>query len=105
MGRRVATDGGSDRPDWRVPAARCGLEVTLLALVTVYLYLHVGSPLLGGTLLVVGIAGSVGVVLWYANRLSLAWVRYASDLAERRRRERERRRRARRRREGTENDR
>jgi hypothetical protein len=98
----VVTDGGTDSgPDWKVPALRCGLEVTLLVLSVTYLYLHVGSTLLRGLLLVVGLVGSVAVLIWYVDRLSLAWVRYARTLRrrERRRRERERRERRRRRRQ------
>lgn len=93
----AATDGGDGGPDWRLAAVRCGLEVALLVLIVVYLYLHVGSTLLKGALLVVGLAGSVGILLWYVDRLSLAWVRYARNLARRERRQRERRRRERRR--------
>jgi hypothetical protein len=91
MGRTV-TDGGQSGPDWKVPAIRCGLEVTLLVLIVTYLYLHVRSTLLQGFLLVVGLAGSVAILMWYVNRLSLAWVRYARNLARQKRRQRERRR-------------
>lgn len=103
MRRDVATDGGTSGggPDWRISAVRCGLEVTLIVLSVVYLYLHVGSSLLKGALLVVGVVGSVGVLMWYVNRVSLAWVRYARSLRrrERRRQERERRERRRQRRQ------
>lgn len=97
MSNRSATDGGSGGPDWRLAAIRCGLEVTLFSLSALYLFLHVGSPLLRGLLLVVGVGGSVAIVLWYADRLALAWVQYARNLTEQRRRKRERQRRQRRR--------
>jgi hypothetical protein len=94
---RLLTDGGQSGPDWTIPAVRCGLEVTLLVLIVTYLYLHVGSTLLRGVLLVAGVAGSVAVVMWYVNRLSLAWVRYARTLSRQRRRKRDRQRERRRR--------
>lgn len=104
MSNRPVTDGGDGGPDWRLAAIRCGLEVTLFSLSALYLYLHVGSHLLRGILLVVGILESVAILLWYVDRLSLAWVKYARSLTDRKRRKRERQRRQRRR-ERPENDR
>jgi len=97
-------DGGQSGPDWTIPAIRCGLEVTLLVLIVTYLYLHVGSTVLQGVLLVVGVGGSVVIVMWYVNRFSLAWVRYARSLARQKRRRRERRRRQRRREQSERSD-
>lgn len=94
---QTATGSGGSGPDWTVPAIRCALEVTLLVLIVTYLYLHVGSTLLQGLLLVAGIGGPVAIIMWYVNRLSLAWVQYARNLARQRRRKRQRRRRQRRR--------
>ena len=47
MSPRAACDGGQSRPDWRLPAARCALEVTLILLIAAYLWLHVGSDCSG----------------------------------------------------------
>jgi hypothetical protein len=96
MARTVA-DGGGSSPDWRIPAIRSGLEVTLLLLIVAYLYLHVGSTLIKGLFLVVGLAGSVGILMWYINRLSLSWVQYARSLSRQERRKRARQRRQQRR--------
>ncbi|PSQ06442.1 hypothetical protein BRC92_00755 [Halobacteriales archaeon QS_4_69_31] len=97
MSPRAACDGGQSRPDWRLPAARCALEVTLILLIAAYLWLHIGSALLKSVVAVVGLTGAVGVVMWYVNQLSLAWVRYGQTLTRKRRRKRERKRRERRR--------
>jgi hypothetical protein len=84
------TDGGADRPDWVDPAARCGLEVALLALIAAYLWANLNSQLLQGLVAVFGIVGVVAVLFYYVNQQALAWVRYAS--AQNRRRQRKRRR-------------
>jgi hypothetical protein len=98
MAGEAATDGEADGgPNWRVPALRCGLEIALFDLIVAYIYLHVGSGLLKGLLLVVGFVGTAGILLWYVNRLSLAWVRYAQTLQRQRRRKRQRKHRQRRR--------
>jgi cell shape-determining protein MreC len=96
MSEEVTTDGGQSRPDWRVPAARCGLEVTLVLLIAAYLWLHLGSALLRGVVAVAGLVGAVATLMWYVNQLSVAWVRYASDQTKRRQRERRRKRQRRR---------
>jgi len=89
---RVATDGSGGKPDWRPAAVRCGLELSLIALSTVYLTLELGSSLLSGVVLVFGIVGSVAVLFWCLDDHVLAWVRYASSQARRRQRARERQR-------------
>jgi hypothetical protein len=105
--RERATDGGRDRPDWIEPAARCGLEVALVLLIAAYLWANIGSELLSGVIVVLGIVGAVGVLFYHVNRQAMAWVRYASDRSrqqkrhERRRREK-RQRRQRRKRQGGE---
>lgn len=95
MHRELVTDGGQSGPDWRLPALRCALEVTLIVLIAAYLWINVGSPLFRSVVAVLGVSGAVVTVMWYANRLSLAWVRYARNLRRRERRNRERKRRRR----------
>lgn len=84
-------DGGQSRPDWRVPAIRCGLEVTLVALITAYLWVNVNSPVVSGLFAVAGLTGAVVVLFYYVDQQSLAWVRYASKKGKRKQRRRERR--------------
>lgn len=99
MRREAVTDGGQSGPDWRLPAVRCALEVTLIVLIAAYLWINVGSPLFRAVIAVLGLSGAVITVMWYVNRLSLAWVRYARNLRRRERRKRERERQKRRRRQ------
>jgi beta-lactamase regulating signal transducer with metallopeptidase domain len=92
---RPMADGGSSRPDWKLPAVRCGLEIALLLLIATYLWANVNSLLLSGAVAVLGIVGSVAVLLYYVHRQAFAWVKYASDQT-RRRQQRKRRQRQRR---------
>ncbi|MFB6139214.1 MAG: hypothetical protein ABEJ26_02120 [Halosimplex sp.] len=105
MSRKAATDG-SGRPDWRIPALRTGLEVSLVALVAAYLSIHLSSPLLVGVVVVAGVVGAVALCFRALDRQAYAWVRYASKRAQesqrKRRREREQRQRRQRRRQGSE---
>jgi len=89
---RVATDGGSRKPDWRPAAIRCGLELSLIVLSTAYLTLTLEPGLLSGLVLSIGIVASVAVLFWSFDQHVLAWVRYASDQARRRQRARKRQR-------------
>jgi len=89
---RVVTDGSDGKPDWRPAAVRCGLELSLIALSTVYLTLELGSSLLSGVVLMLGLLGSVSVLFWCLDDHVLAWVRYASSQTRRRQRARRRQR-------------
>ena len=89
-GGAVRPDGGASRPDWKLPALRCGLEVTLVVLIAAYLWANLASQLLSGLVAVLGIVGSVAILLYYVHRLAFAWVKYASD-QNRRRQQRKRR--------------
>lgn len=91
------TSGAPGKPDWRPRAVRCGLEVTLIVLSTTYLTLNLGSGLLSGVVLVVGLLSTVVVLFWCLDDLVVDWVRYASNQAQRRRRRRKRMQRDRRR--------
>jgi len=93
----LRTDGGASRPDWKLPALRCGLEVALVVLIAAYLWANLASQLLSGIVAVLGIVVTVTVLLYYVHRQAFAWVRYASQQARRRqqRKQRERRQRER----------
>jgi len=92
---RPMADGGASRPDWKLPALRCGLEITLVALITVYLWANLASELLSGIVAVIGIVGSVAVLFYYVHRQAFAWVKYASDQTRRRQQRKKRQRRRR----------
>lgn len=89
----VATDGGTERPDWILPAARCGLEVALVVLIAAYLWANVDSQFVQGVVAVFGVVGAVAVFFYYVNQQALAWVRYASAQSRRNQRKRKRERR------------
>lgn len=95
--RALRADGGESRPDWKLPALRCGLEVALVVLIAAYLWANLASELLSGVVAVLGIVVAVTVLLYYVHRQAFAWVRYASRQARRRqqRKQRERRQRER----------
>jgi hypothetical protein len=99
MSRWVATDE-SGRPDWRRPALRVGLELSLIALVAAYVAVHLSSPVLVALVVVGAIVGSAALLFRALDRQAYAWVRYASNRAQenqrQKRREREQRRRRRR---------
>jgi hypothetical protein len=78
-----------DRPDWVVPALRCGLELTLVVLNTAFLATHLESALLVGLVVVAGTIGAVGLLFWCVKEHVVEWIRYASQLT-RWRRERRR---------------
>jgi len=91
----VATDE-SGRPDWRRPALRVGLEISLVALVAAYVAVHLSSPLVVAVVVVGAVVGSAALLFRALDRQAYAWVRYASNRAQesqrKKRREREQRR-------------
>jgi hypothetical protein len=91
----LRTDGGQSRPDWKLPALRCGLEVALLVLIATYLWANLASELLSGVVAVLGVVGAVTVLLYYVHRQAFAWVSYASQQARRRQQRKQRQRRRR----------
>ena len=101
----VRTDE-SGRPDWRRPALRVGLEISLVALVAAYLAVHISSPLVVALLVVGAVVGSAALLFRALDRQAYAWVRYASNRAQesqrKKRRQRQQRQRQQRQRPDTE---
>ncbi|WP_135363373.1 hypothetical protein [Halosimplex halophilum] len=103
MSRWVVTDE-SGRPDWRRPALRVGLEISLVALVAGYVAVHLSSPLVVAAVVVAAVVGSAALLFRALDRQAYAWVRYASERAResQRKQRRERAQRRQRRQQGSE---